>query len=269
MITCKKLAATAVAVLLSLSSLTGCSSSDKSAAKEAAEGFMEAVKSGDTNAINTYSSSEVSSGSFVALFDRNYLKEDLTSKLGNPELNDETVAKLDELGALYSTLMEEYQITEVSLNDDGTATAYVTMKASFPYDIITSEETQAKFTAATDEYNVSSQDELLKITAEQGQDAAVAKAYNDIILLAVDIYEQAIESADPVSYLIALNIAKNEETGTWYVTSVQSYDSSIAGTGAPATDTDTSATESSSTDVPATEDSAAEATTTEETTSDN
>ena len=246
MIRNKKIAAAAVAVLLSLSALTGCSSQDKSAAKEAAEGFMEAVKTGDTNAINNYSSSEVSTGSFVALFDKNYLKEDLTSKLGNPELDDTTVAKLDELGTMYSTLMEEYQITEVSLNDNGTATAYVTMKASFPYDVITSEDTQAKFTAATDEYNVNSQDELLKITEEQGQDAAIAKAYNDIILLAVDIYEEAIKSSEPVSYLIALNLSKNEETGTWYVTSVQSYDSSIAGTGAPATETDTSATESSS-----------------------
>ena len=246
MIRNKKIAATAVAFLMSLSVLTGCSSSDKSAAGEAAEAFMEAVKNGDTNAINEYSSSEVSTGSFVALFDKNYLKEDLTSKLGNPELEDETVAKLDELGTLYSSLMEEYQLTEVSLNEDKTATAYVTMKTSFPYDVITSEATQAKFTAATEDYNVTSQDELLKITEEQGQEAAISKAYNDIILLAVDIYEDAIESSKPVSYLLALNLSKNDATGTWYVTSVQSYDSSIAGTGAPATDTNTSTTESSS-----------------------
>ena len=45
-----------------------------------------------------------------------------------------------------------------------------------------------------------------------------------------------------------LNLDKNDETGTWYVSSIQSYDSSIAGTGAPATDTDTSSTESSTAD---------------------
>lgn len=253
MFTLKKPAMLGMAFILSLLALTGCSSQDKSAAKEAAASFMEAVKTGDTNAINNYSSSEVSTGSFVALFDRDYLKEDLTSKLGNPELDDETISKLDELGTMYSTLMEEYQITEVALNDDGTATAYVTMKTSFPFDVVTSKETQDKFSSASDEYTNTSQDELQKITEEQGQDAAIAKAYNDLILIAVNIYEEAIESSEPVSYLIALNLDKNAETGTWYVTSVQSYDSSIAGTGAPATDTDTSATESSSTDVPATE----------------
>ena len=246
MFTLKKHAMLGMAFILSLSVLTGCSSQDKSAAKEAAEGFMTAVKTGDTNAINNYSSSEVSTGSFVALFNKDYIKEDLVSKLGDPELDEETVTKLDELGTMYSTLMEEYQITEVSLNDDGTATAYVTMKTSFPYDVIASSETQDKFSSASEEYNNTSQAELLKISEEQGQDAALAKAYNDLILIAVDVYEEAIESSEPVSYLIALNLAKNDETGTWYVTSVQSYDSSVAGTGAPATDTDTSATESSS-----------------------
>ena len=255
MFTLKKPAMLGMAFILSLSMLTGCSSSDKSAAKEAAQNFMEAVKNGDSNAINTYSSSEVSTGSFVALFDSDYLKDDLTSKLGNPELDEATISKLDELGSMYATLMEEYQITEVALNDDGTATAYVTMKTSFPYDVITSEATQTKFDSATEEYNNTSQDALLKISEEQGQDAAIAKAYNDIILIAVDIYEDAIRSSEPVSYLLALNLDKNAETGEWYVTSVQSYDSSIAGTGAPATDTDTSATESSATDASATEES--------------
>ncbi len=248
MFTIKKPAMLGMAFILSLSILTGCSSQDKSAAKEAAVGFMEAVKTGDSNGINTYSSSEVSTGSFVSLFDKDYLKEDLTSKLGNPELNEETTSKLDELGSMYSTLMEEYQITEVALNNDGSATAYVTMKTSFPFDVITSQETQDKFSAASEEYNNTSQAELLKITEEQGQDAALAKAYNDLILIAVDVYEEAIESSAPVSYLIALNLNKNNETGTWYVSSIQSYDSSIAGTGAPATDTDTSATESSTAD---------------------
>ncbi len=242
----RKPAILCMSVILSISALTGCSSADKTAAKEAATGFMDAIKNDDQNGINTYSSSEVSSGPFVALFDENYLKEDLTSKLGDPNLDDETIAKLDELGSRYEHLMEDYQITEITMNEDGTATAYVTMTTSFPFDIVTNEDTQAKFRAATENYNETSQEELVKIGEEQGQEAAVAKAYNDIILIAVDIYEETIDSSESVTYLLALNLAKNDETGTWYVTSVQSYDSSIAGTGAPAKDTDTSATEGSS-----------------------
>ena len=88
---------------------------------------------------------------------------------------------------------------------------------------------------------------------EQGAEAAVEKACNDLILIALDIYEEEIRDAEPVTYMLALTLNKNEETGSWYVTAVQSYDSSIAGTGAPATDTDTTATEVSTDTEAATE----------------
>ncbi len=242
----KKTAVLGLSFILSLSMLTGCASQDKSAAKEATTAFMDAVKANDTNGINSYSNSEVSSGSFVALFDKNYLKEELTSKLGDPVLDDTTLAKLDELGSKYDNLMEEYQITDVTMNDDGTATSYITMTTKFPFDIVINEDAQKKFSEATDSYNETSKEELQQISEEQGQDAAISKAYNDIILIAVDIYEEAIDNSESITYLIALNLAKNEETGTWYVTSVQSYDSYIAGTGAPAKDTDTTAIDGSS-----------------------
>ena len=83
------------------------------------------------------------------------------------------------------------------------------------------------------------------ITNDQGAEAAVEKACNDLIIIALDIYEEEIRDAESVTYMLALTLNKNEETGSWYVTSVQSYDSSIAGTGAPATDTDTTATDTS------------------------
>ncbi len=226
-------------------SLSGCGTKDKSAATEAATNFMEAVKTGNTDEINNYSSGEVATGYFVELFDGDYLKEELISSLGNPTLDDETATELDEFCALYSSMMEEYSITDVTMNDDGTATAYVTIQNSFPFDIVTGESAQERFAAASEQYNTDNQEELAAITSEQGSDAAVEKACNDLILIALDIYEQEIASSEPVTYMLALNLSKNEETGTWYVTSVQSYDSSIAGTGTPATETDTSATETS------------------------
>ena len=69
----------------------------------------------------------------------------------------------------------------------------------------------------------------------------------------INIYEEEIRDAEPVTYMLALTLSKNEETGSWYVSAVQSYDSSIAGTGAPATDTDTTATEVSTDTEAATE----------------
>ncbi|MBR1671013.1 MAG: hypothetical protein IJ695_09970 [Butyrivibrio sp.] len=256
----KKTAIIGLTILLSFASLTGCGVMDKSAAREAAVNFMEAVKTGDTDGVNTYSSGEVASGSFVRLFDADYLKEQLTSGLGDSALNDETLEKLDEFYSLYSTMMEDYKITDVSMNSDGTATAYITMKNSFPFDVITSEKAQEKFAAATESYNNSSADELLTISQEEGAEAATDKARNDLTMLAIDTYEELIRDSEPVTYMLALTLSKNEETSLWYVTAVQSYDSSVAGTGAPATDTDTSATDASTseTQVPSEDSSAAD-----------
>lgn len=243
----KKIAATGLAFILSAAALTGCANSDKTAVKEATEGFMEAVKTGDRDGINTWSNSEVANGYFVSLFDADYLEEQLISSLNNPTLEDSTIEKLDEFYQKYATMMEEYQVTEVTVNNDDTATVYVTMKNSFPYDVVTSEETSQKFTEASLTYNNENQDELLKINTEEGSDAAVSKACNDLILIAIDTYEEAIAASEPVTYKLALTLEKNTETGTWYVTGVQSHDSLVAGTGAPATETNTKATEAAST----------------------
>ncbi len=248
MINLKKAAVWGLSFIISASALVGCGS-DKSSAKEAAEGFMEGIKTNDDDLVNTWSDSEVAGGYFVSLFDADYLEEQLLTSLNNPTLEDDTKSKLDSFYDKYATMMEEYQVTEVTMNKDGSATAQVTMKNSFPFDVVTSEETSARFNEASTTYNNENQDELMKISEEQGSDAAVSKACNDLILIAVDTYEEAIAASDPITYKLVLTLNKNEETGSWYVTSVQSYDSSVAGTGAPATDTDTSATEVSTTDV--------------------
>ncbi|WP_034446639.1 hypothetical protein [Butyrivibrio sp. AE2032] len=245
----KKFTAVSLSILLGASALTGCGASDKSAVKEASEGFMNAIKNNDKDGINTWSDSEVANGYFVSLFDADYLEEQLLTSLNNPTLEEDTVSRLDDFYKKYEAMMEEYEVTEVTVGKDGTATAQVTMKTSFPFDVVTSDETSAKFNEASQTYNSENQDELLKLSEEQGSDAAVSKAYNDLILIAVDTYEEAIAASDSVTYKLVLNLAKNEETGSWYVTSVQSYDSSVAGTGAPATNTNTSATEVSTTDV--------------------
>lgn len=239
----RNIATLGLSIILSLSLLTGCGSSDKTAAKEAAEGFMEGIRTNDADAVNNWSDSEVANGYFVSLFDADYLEEQLLTSLNNPDLEDETKAKLDEFYNKYANMMEEYQVTEVTMNKDGTATAQVTMKNSFPFDVVTSKETSDKFNEASVTYNSENQDELLKINEEQGADAAVSKACNDLILIAVDTYEEAIAESDPITYKLVLTLSKNEETGSYYVTSVQSYDSSVAGTGAPAQDTYTTDTE--------------------------
>ncbi len=233
----------ALMITLSLLCFTGCGTKDKTDIKEATQSFIEGLKVGDTTAINEYSSDEVATGNFVELYDSNYLKEYLVSGLGDFEVADETTERLDKFQTLYSTMLEEYEITDVTLNDDGTATAYVTIKNSFPYDIVTDENIKDKVHQASETYIEENQDEISAIIKDEGEDAAKNKTYNDIIIAALDIYEEEINHSEPITYMLAISLSKNEETGSWYVTGIQSYDSSIAGTGAPATETDTTATE--------------------------
>ncbi len=247
--------------IIIVTALGGCeSAADKSAVMETAGNFLEAVKNGDKDGINTYSSGDVATGPFVSLFDSEYLKEQLTSSLDDTELTQETHDKLDEFYSMYETNMQQYSVNDVKFNDDGTATVYATMKTRFPIDAITGEDTQKKVQQASTTYNEEHMDDIFKVKDEQGDEAAIAKAYNDLIVITMDIYEEVIEASSPETYSIAMTLVKNEETGNYYVTSVQSYDSSIAGTGAPATDTST--TDVSTTDVSTTDkDAGTEATT--------
>jgi hypothetical protein len=229
-------------ILLS-ASLSGCSSKkDKDGAQEAAKGFMDAIQSGSQEGINKYSSDEVATGEFVRLYDEDSLKEDLEAGLGDTNISEETQARLDAFCSRYGDMMEEYQITDVAIGDDGTATAYITVKNSFPFDVVSSKESQDKVSSVLTAYNEDNEEVLQNIIEEQGEDAAVEKASNDMLILILDTYEEEIASSEPVTYMLALTLNRNEELGDWYVSAVQSYDSSIAGTGAPATKTDTSAT---------------------------
>ena len=244
----KRVFAPLIAMILATSLLAGCSAKkDKDGAREAAENFMEAVKSGSKDGINQYSSDEVANGEFVGLFDAEGIKEALTTGLAQTNLSEETQSKLDLLCLEYETMMEEYQITDLSVGDDGTATAYITMKDSFPYDVLGSEDVHEKVAQALTQYDEENLEELKALSDEQGAEAADEKAQNDRLMIILDTYEDEISASEPVTYMLALTLLKNEETDSWYVSAVQSYDSSIAGTGAPAKQTDTSATEVSAT----------------------
>ena len=240
-----KTAAAGLSILLCSTALFGCGSQKKEIeeATKVADSFMEALKDENINEISTYATEDVTNGAFVELFDSNYLKTELITSLGNPGLDDETVAKLDSFYAHYASMIDDYSITEVTLNEDETATAYVTLDNAFPYDVITGEATEERFTQASETYKEEHADEIATLTSEQGEDVATEKVCNDLIGIAIDIYEDSINRAQPITYMIALTLSKDGKGEPWLVTSVQSYDSSIAGTGEPATETDTSTTE--------------------------
>ena len=240
----KRTAAIGLSLILCSASLIGCGNTKKDIEKatETADNFMTALKEGNIEGVSEYATADVSEGAFVELFDAEYLKLQLLTSLGNPGLDDETVQKLDSFYAHYASMIEDYSITEVTANDDNTTTAYVTMVNAFPYDVITSEGTQERFAQASEAYKEEHAEEIATITSEQGEDAAAEKVCSDLIGIAIDIYEESIKRSQPITYMIALTLSKDGKNDPWLVSSIQSYDSSVAGTGEHATDTDAPAT---------------------------
>lgn len=252
----KKYANAAIAAVLFASVLTGCGKEkekDTAVVQEAAEAFLEAVKTGDENGIREHATSEVASGYFVTLFNATALEEQFTSNLDKASIREDTQAKMDEFYDLYTSMMEEYSVTDVAYNDDGTATAHAAMKTSFPTDVITSDDAKLSLNVATSKYNEENMDEILKMRKDDGEDVAFVKISNDLIIVAMDVYEDIIASSSPMTYDLELTLKEEKEEGakegTWVVTEIKDYDAKAA---AASSGSDSSKSTSSSSDIPAT-----------------
>jgi hypothetical protein len=223
----KKTISVAMAGLIAVCSLTGCTSADKTKVEETANTFMAIVAKDSTEDINKYATSEVVNGDFVKLFDSKSLVDQFMEGFSSAELTAETNSKIDEFARLFSSMIETYSITDVKIAKDGTATAIATVKTSFPTDIINNEEAQAKINESVTSYYTDNAEEIDALMAED-QTKANDKIYNDIIQIILGIYEDTISSSESMTYAIALDLEKNSETDTYLVTDVKDYDHSTS-----------------------------------------
>lgn len=225
-----KTSAFLLSAVLSISLLTGCvSSADKTAAKETADSFLNLVASGSTDGISEYCTEEVASGDFVKLFDSGYLAEQILADQDTSSLTEETLNELDEFCQLFSNMVTGYEVNEVTPNDDGSVTAIATITTDFPVDIIKSSSTSSKVMEAAGAYSSEHEEEIAALYAEQGEEATSQKILNDVFLVALQTYEELIQSSTPQNYAIALKLEKNAETGTYLVTEVTDYLSASEG----------------------------------------
>lgn len=248
MINFKKITRLAVSAGLILTLLTGCGAQDKSDAKEAADQFLKAVKENDQDSINTYASSAVATGDFAAILDAEDLKNSFLQESGGASLSDEAKAKVDSFTNRLSTMIQSYEIKDVAINEDKSASVVASVTTAFSVSATNSEAFQQKLDDAVNQYYDEKHDEILEVNAQQGEEASAALIYEDLTLLVLDMYEQELNASGPETYAIALTLQKNAETGNWYVSNIQNYDNYINGTVAPATDTDTTDVSPSNTD---------------------
>lgn len=223
----KKAAGLLMVTALTVTSLTGCTSKDKTGVEETANGFLAVVASDSSEEISKYATMEVAGGDFVQLFDADSMTDAFVSGFDLSELTDETKKEVDSFCLLFDDMIKEYSVTSVDIAKDGTATAIATIKTNFPVDIINSQSASDKISEATEAYNKNNEE---KIAAwyEEGEEYAKAKIYDDMIRIILEIYEDEIANSSEENYAIALTLEKNAESGAWHVTDVKDYDSSTS-----------------------------------------
>ncbi|MCR4758098.1 MAG: hypothetical protein K5792_09895 [Butyrivibrio sp.] len=242
----KKITTLALTSFMTLSLLTGCTNNDKAAVTETAENFLNIVTSGSTDNIEQYASNEVSEGSFVKTFDSTYLSEELKSGFVTDEIDEEATQKVDELCALISDMITSYEISDTTVNKDGTATVVAIINTSFPIDLIESDEALDKIEEEVETYYTDNAEEITALYADNTEEEVEKIIYNDMIIEIANVYEELINSAEDESYAIVLTLTKNTETDSWYVSAVSSYDNATSGTTEAATETATTAAASAS-----------------------
>ena len=237
----KKLGAAFLALSISVLSLTGCTSADRTAIEETANSFLSIVTSGTTENIEKYASDEVTNSPLVKVYDTEYLVDSFKEGFITDEIDEETAAKVDEVCSLISNMVTDYEITDVSVNKDGKGVIVAIINTAFPVNIIESDEAVERRNAVAEEYYTENQETIEALYAEHTEEEVEAIVYNDMIYKIFEVYEDMINNASPESYAIVLTAEKNAETDSWYITDVSSYDSAANGATAPATDTATTA----------------------------
>ena len=260
----KKIVSTAAIAVLLTSSLTGCTSQDKSAVEETANTFLAIVAGDSTEDINNYATVSVAGGDFVQFFDSSALADKFSQGFSYSELSEESQTELDEFCSLFSDIIESYSVSSVEVAKDSTATALATLQTKYDIDVIQSSEVSDQITAAIEKYNTDNAEEISALFAEN-EASAEEKVYNDMISIILDIYEEALISSEGNTYAIVLSLLKNEEADSWYVDDVLSYDNKILESTtdvAASASTKETSTEDTSTEKASTEDTSSEATST-------
>ncbi len=234
---CKKIGSIALMLTISTAALMGCTSADKTSAQETVTAFLDIVKSGTNENIEQYATEEVTSGEFVKTFDSEYLIEQLKNSFETAEIDSETNDKLNVFYDRISGMVSSYEITKVSIEKKNTATAIVKINTEFPVNIFGSEETSNRVKEAAEKYHQEHDKEISKLYEDVGEEEAQAQLYPVRVKIALDTYSQIIDESKPETYAIVLSLEKNTETDSWYVTGIDSFDSSVNGKTETATDT--------------------------------
>ena len=214
------------ALLVMTFAITGCGDDGSAAAGEAAGNFLTAMQDGDLDKLNGLADKEVLSSSSLGYDKFDTFEEELLSAAGaeNVKLGKDAKAALDSFKKDFADrLVESYELGDVSINDDGTATANAHITLGLAVDKLADIDTSTigDVDSIINDYMEKNQSELLAIYQKGGQDKLMEKMLNDLLPVLLEKASDAVFKAaeGTTEEDLVLSLAKNDD-GEWIVTKV-------------------------------------------------
>ena len=222
-----------IAVLLTMLLTTGCAIHGKKI-REASEGFLNALVSGDPQSASEYASEPVMLDAGVDFLSREKLEESLYKELGSDagEIKKEDLSEeaqkafSDFIDVLVERSFLAYTISDISEKKGvGTVRAEIEVgydprgERLFDADMTASEEIET--------YQNENREELLRIYEEQGAEAMRRKIYSDVVEIMAASMKETVENAAPQKRQIVLTVEKQDEK--WIVTGIEDDKTSAEG----------------------------------------
>lgn len=219
----KKMGIAVLSAALMVSSLTGCASKEKEAVKASAEGFLGAIKDGNVEAVAQYATPKVAEGEFVKIFEPEYMEDLLAEKIPEVEFNDEAKAKLEEFYKSFSTMVESYEVTDVTIGKDKKAKATAVITTSFPIDVLEEEAMTEKLTQAISDYYSANSAEVSETLITEGEDSTSSNMMNQLMVVVLDVYIDTIANSQGDTYVADIDLTKDTVLDKWLVSDFKVY----------------------------------------------
>lgn len=214
-----------LALMMSLA-LTGCGD-ETAPVKEAADGCLAAMADGDMEKAKEFCDEDVfKTGSLSSFSEFESITDSLAESAGikADDLSDEAKDSIEKFkDDFLDQLIDSYEIGDVTMNDDGTAT--VNAKVTYGYDI--DKMQKIDFNKMDDaekiiqKYMTDHQSELLSIYQSEGQTKAMAKMINDVLPDLMDMLADKIntEAAGTTDEDTVLTLEQKDDK--WLVTKME------------------------------------------------
>ena len=197
---------------------TGCNS-DKKAATETVEGFLNAMIANDMEKASQYATEEFMNSDTMKLMQPDYLADTFYAAMGveKDDLDEKAQNAVNEyVKDVVDKAYKSFEIQDIKIQEE---TAAATARITLGYNPEASSNVSDDTTNLVNEYQTEHYDELVAIFTEEGEKAMYKKIYNDLIPIVIGKMQEALKSSETSEEKTILSLVKKD--GKWLVTDLE------------------------------------------------